>query len=123
MRGSSVVYSKPWQMNLPRSLNGLGGPAGTPGRRSFFKGQPTLWRRPRAPLPSPRHVVSTQEVCARGGVDQRRAQALAAAHRDVGTQRAIDGTLVPWQASGAENPQLRRLAPAPIFVVRSVLWP
>jgi len=29
----------------------------------------------------------------------------------------------PPEASAAENPQLRRLAPAPIFVVRSVLWP
>jgi hypothetical protein len=66
---------------------------------------------------------SIQEVSARSGADQRQAQPLTAAHRDVGTQRAIDGTPVPWQASGAENPQLRRLAPAPIFVVRSVLWP
>jgi hypothetical protein len=33
------------------------------------------------------------------------------------------GERAPPKASAAENPQLRRLAPAPIFVVRGVLWP
>jgi hypothetical protein len=74
-------------------------------------------------VPLPTSVVSIQKVSARVALNQRQAQPLAVAHRDVGTQRAIDGTPVPWQASAAENPQLRRLAPAPIFVVRSVLWP
>jgi hypothetical protein len=33
------------------------------------------------------------------------------------------GERAPPKPSAAENPQLRRLAPAPIFVVRRVLWP
>jgi len=33
------------------------------------------------------------------------------------------GGRAPLQAAAAANPQLRRLAPAPIFVVRRVLWP
>jgi len=40
-----------------------------------------------------------------------------------GRSEPLTGERAPPKASAAENPQLRRLAPAPIFVVRGVLWP
>jgi hypothetical protein len=78
-------------------------------------------------ISSPTSMVSTQKVCAVVGLINRRRNRspLRTAMSGRGEPlTSIDaGGRAPPKASAAENRQLRRLAPAPIFVVRRVLWP
>jgi hypothetical protein len=76
---------------------------------------------------SPTRMVSTQKGFGGGGVISRRRKRSPMRTAMSGRSEPLTGIdageRAPPKAAAAENPQLRRLAPAPIFVVRRVLWP